>query len=73
MSATQIMREARTLLLAGRGVAEVAWEVGCRSPTSFSAAFARMHGLSPARWRDAAKAEVEQVGSHEGDSPGQTQ
>ena len=67
------MREARTLLLAGRGVAEVAREVGYRSPTSFSAAFARMHGLSPARWRDAARAEVEQVGSYEGDSPGQTQ
>lgn len=73
MSATRIMREARTLLLAGRGVAEVAQEVGYRSSTSFSAAFARMHGLPPARWRDAAKAEVEQVGPHEGDSPGQTQ
>lgn len=67
------MREARTLLLAGRGVAEVAREVGYRSPTSFSAAFARMHGLSPARWRDAARAEVEWVGPHEGDSPGQSQ
>ena len=61
MSATRIMREARTLLLAGRGVAEVARKVGYRSPTSFSAAFARMHGLSPARWRDAARAEVKQV------------
>lgn len=67
------MREARNLLLAGRGVAEVAREIGYRSPTSFSAAFARMHGLSPARWRDAAKAKVEQVGPYEGDSRGQTQ
>ena len=66
------MREARTLLLAGGGVAEVAREVGYRSPTSFSAAFARMHGLSPARWRDAARAEVERVDLCEGASPGQT-
>ena len=66
------MREARTLLLAGGGVAEVAREVGYRSPTSFSAAFARMHGLSPARWRDAARAEVERVDICEGASPGQT-
>ena len=66
------MREARTLLLAGRGVTEAAREVGYRSSTSFSAAFTRMHGLPPARWRNAAKAEVEQVGPHEGDSLGQT-
>ena len=70
--AARRMREARALLLAGRGVAEVAREVGYRSSTSFSAAFARMHGLSPARWRDAAKAEVEQVDLCEGPSPVQT-
>nr|WP_275052373.1 helix-turn-helix domain-containing protein [Collinsella tanakaei] len=66
------MREARALLLAGKSVAETAREVGYRSPTSFSEAFARIHGLSPARWRDAAKAEVEQVSLYEGDSSGQT-
>lgn len=70
--AARRMREARALLLAGRSVAETAREVGYRSPTSFSEAFARLHGLSPARWKDAAKAEVEQVSLYEGDSSGQT-
>mgnify|MGYP002101598619 CR=1 FL=1 len=45
------MREARTLLLGGRGVAEVAREVGYRSLTSFSAAFAKTFGCPPASSR----------------------
>lgn len=41
------MREARALLASGAGVAEVAREVGYRSPTSFTAAFSRACGMSP--------------------------
>lgn len=41
------MREARVLLASGAGVAEVAREVGYRSPTSFTAAFSRACGMSP--------------------------
>ena len=46
------MREARTLLLGGRGVAETAREIGYRSPTSFSAAFAKAFGVSPSQFKD---------------------
>ena len=41
------MREARVLLASGAGVAEVAREVGYRSPTSFTAAFSRACGMRP--------------------------
>ena len=56
------MREAKTLLARGDGVAKVAREVGYRSPTSFSAAFAKTFGMSPAKWKEAAKADVRRVG-----------
>ncbi|OUO63747.1 AraC family transcriptional regulator [Collinsella sp. An268] len=46
------MREARALLASGAGVAETAREVGYRSPTSFSAAFAKAFGMSPQQFRN---------------------
>lgn len=57
------MREARTLLLGGRGVAEVAREVGYRSPTSFSAAFAKAFGMSPSQFKDRSAMAVVNVAS----------
>ncbi|WP_374048813.1 helix-turn-helix transcriptional regulator [uncultured Enorma sp.] len=57
------MREARTLLLGGRGVAEAAREVGYRSPTSFSAAFAKAFGMSPSQFKDRSAMAVVNVAS----------
>lgn len=45
------MREAQRLLVVGSTVEEAAHAVGYRSPTSFSAAFARVCGMSPSQWR----------------------
>lgn len=61
--AARRMREARTLLLGGRGVAEVAREVGYRSPTSFSAAFAKAFGMSPSQFKDRSAMAVVNVAS----------
>lgn len=49
------MREARELLERGHSVARVANSVGYRSPTSFSAAFERVVGTTPGRYRDSAR------------------
>ena len=57
------MREARTLLLGGRGVAEAAREVGYRSPTSFSAAVAKAFGMSPSQFKDRSAMAVVNVAS----------
>lgn len=59
--AARRMREAKTLLISGIGVAEASRRVGYQSPTSFSAAFTRAFGLSPSAWQDSVKAEVRQV------------
>ena len=55
------MREARLLLACGSTVEHAARAVGYRSPTSFSAAFARAHGMSPSQWRAASRMNVAQV------------
>lgn len=57
------MREAKTLLAHGDGVAKVAREVGYRSPTSFSAAFAKTFGMSPSQFKDRSAMAVVNVAS----------
>ncbi len=45
------MRHAGTLLLAGRGIGEVAQVLGYASRSHFAAAFQRVTGASPSAWR----------------------
>lgn len=52
------MHEAKRLLSAGVTVEQAAHAVGYRSPTSFSAAFSRVIGVSPGRWRTASRMDV---------------
>ena len=58
----QRMREAKALLASGKSVAETAAEVGYRSPTSFSAAFAKEVGVSPQRFKGRSGVAVASVG-----------
>ena len=59
--AARRMRAARTLLASGWTVAATARETGYRSPTSFSAAFARAFGTSPQQFKREAGAKVVEV------------
>ena len=61
--AARRMREAKMLLASGAGVAETAREVGYRSPTSFSAAFAKAFGMSPSQFRNRSAMAVVNVAS----------
>lgn len=45
----------RRLREAGRGIAQVAHEVGYESEEAFSRAFKREYGMSPSQWRDQAR------------------
>lgn len=63
------MREARLLLACGSTVEHAALAVGYRSPTSFSAAFARAHGMSPSQWRAASRMNVARVADAAGRAP----
>ena len=60
--AAQRMREAQRLLAGGMRVAEAAHAVGYRSPTSFSATFAKWCGMTPSDYREATVLAVRQVG-----------
>ncbi|MDN0062789.1 AraC family transcriptional regulator [Collinsella ihumii] len=53
------LQEARSLLTSGRTVREAAELAGYRSPTSFAAAFARAHGVSPQQFKELARRWVE--------------
>ena len=50
------------LLAGGKRVAEAAHAVGYRSPTSFSATFAKWCGMTPSDYREATVLAVRQVG-----------
>ena len=53
------MYRAKVLLRSGRGLADVAAEVGYDSETALSRAFNRVEGVSPGAWRSATKQGIE--------------
>ena len=58
------MQQAATLLReTGRQIKEVAWQVGFRDATTFSAAFKRFHGISPLAFRSRHRPDPGQTGS----------